>query len=227
MLPIGARFGRLMVIGDGGRAASGNLRSRCRCDCGKEVCPTDTGLRTGNTRSCGCLKREQNSASARAKFTRHGHARPGSVSPTWTSWNAMRERCTRREHHAWGRYGGRGITVCDRWLHSFENFLADMGERPVGTSLDRIDPNWNYEPGNCRWAGRAVQGRNRRNVNRLRVGDQELTIAEWAERIGIARDTLAARVASGWSPEDVVGRPLRPTRKPGPRVNDGRIEVRG
>jgi hypothetical protein len=94
----------------------------------------------------------------RVKPVRHGLWR----TPTYNSWANMITRCTNENHSTWPEYGGRGITICDRWRNSFENFLADMGERPEGTSLDRIDPEGNYEPGNCRWASKSAQNHNRR-----------------------------------------------------------------
>lgn len=128
----------------------------------------------------------------------HGHSRKGAWSPTYYSWAAMVSRCTNPKRNNWHLYGGRGIAVCDRW-REFAAFLADMGERPPGTSLDRIDPSKGYSKGNCRWATRTEQNRNRRN-NRL---DEEavealrffratglLSITEAAERFGVSTTTV-------------------------------------
>lgn len=113
----------------------------------------------------------------------------------------MKSRCTREKDPAYASYGGRGIRICERWLESFGNFLADVGERPPGTSLDRINNDGNYEPGNCRWATKRVQQNNMRTNHLVAYRCETHSVAEWSRRFGHHRQLLLGRLAKGWSIE--------------------------
>jgi hypothetical protein len=150
------RYGRLKVIAFAGMNKRGQARWLCQCKCGKRSVVVGTDLRSGHTKSCGCLL-----------FTfcaKHGHCRRRS--PVYRSWDAMIQRCTNPNNARWKNYGGRGIGVCRRWRgpNGFTNFLADMGRRPKGKTLDRIKNNVGYRPSNCRWRTPKQQQNNRRNT---------------------------------------------------------------
>lgn len=159
----GRRFGRLRVQG---RAPSvttpcGTVKARwvCLCDCGKYSVVKASNLTKGTTKSCGCLVPEVSRAN-RLSETRHGHTSKGRASATYSTWRAMMGRCLNQNHKDYPRYGKRGITIAEAW-QSFEGFLASMGTRPTGTTLDRFpDKFGNYEDGNCRWASPTEQSRN-------------------------------------------------------------------
>jgi hypothetical protein len=139
---------------------------------------------------------------------KHGHRRSEATSPTWISWRAMIARCHNPGASDYVRYGGAGITVCDRWRESFQAFVDDVGERPDEMTLDRIDPAGHYEPGNVRWATSRQQGRNRRTNKLLTFQGRTLTEAEWAEETGISRAAIAYRLRKGWSVEDALTTPI-------------------
>jgi hypothetical protein len=150
----GQRFGRLTVVCRVKNHRNGRARWLCRCDCGGERSPQGNHLKHGKISSCGCYRAE-------LSFV-HGMTN----TPTYQTWGNMIARCTNPKNTGYYLYGGRGISICERWF-DFNNFFADMGKRPPRKSLDRIDNDGNYEPSNCRWATRKEQRRNQRTVSKL------------------------------------------------------------
>lgn len=143
------------------------------------------------------------------KLRTHGHTIGRVISPTYHTWAGMKARCLNPSHAYFKNYGGRGIHVCDRWL-SFENFLADMGEKPAGRSIDRIDSNGHYEPSNCRWATRAEQDENKRSSRLIVAFGRTQTLQQWADEIGITHGALIFRLdKANWPVERALTTPGR------------------
>lgn len=197
----GRTFSRLLVISYAG-SINGKVRWRCLCECGTEVVVVSEYLRIGKTRSCGCLQAEVSAAKGRARSLHKGR---GTL--TYSSWKSMRARCNNPNDPSYPRYGGAGVTVDPRW-DKYENFLADMGERPSKRhSIDRIDVNGSYTPGNCRWATSSQQQRNKKNTTMIEFNGELRVMAEVAEIIGIPLRFLHNRRASGWTDYEIVSTP--------------------
>lgn len=200
----GHRFGRLVVECRDGSIRAGAAWS-CRCDCGGAVRVVGAKLSNGNTQSCGCLHREI--TSSRQQVNNRSHGMTGSAE--YRTWNGIHQRCTNPARPGYRNYGGRGITICDRWL-SFENFFADMGPKPKGLSIERDDNDGPYEPGNCRWATAKEQSRNRRVTRFIETPQGPMMFSEACKVAGMTHRALDARLRAGWTVEEAMTRPKRP-----------------
>lgn len=209
----GKRFGRLTAQKRSHRANDGKAVWQCRCDCGLDTEVLTHLLVSGRTQSCGCLSRELSARRMATSNLSHGMSR----SPEWYSWSAMLSRCGRPSVAGYEKYyGGRAVVVCDQWRTDFTNFLADMGPRPPGTTLDRWpNPHGNYEPNNCRWATPYEQGNNRRDNIIVTINSKQMTVSQACAAAGdvVTRAVARRRLALGWPPLKAVSFPLRKIRK--------------
>ena len=201
----GKIYGRLTVISlDGFR--NHNSYWKCQCECGNETVVFGGSLNYGSVKSCGCLRKEVVSA----MFTKHGYLSNNNPSyKSYQSWENMIRRCEDQDNDSYKNYGARGITVCEQWKN-FDNFFSDMGERPAGLSLDRINNEKGYEPGNCRWANILTQNRNKHTVLKYEFDGMTLTLPEWSERTGIPRARLWQRInVAKWPIDKVLAIPSK------------------
>lgn len=201
---IGQRFGRLLVLGEASPRKMGDrmlVQWSCQCDCGESITVGRSNLRTGNTRSCGCLGREVANR-ALSKRTKHGQYKTSE----YKAWVSMRNRCLSPACASYPDYGGRGITVCDRRLNSFEAFIADMGPKPSPRqTLERINNECGYGPDNCRWATFKEQALNRRITRYVTFQGVSMPLKTLAERHAVVQYvTLLARLRAGWPVEEAV-----------------------
>lgn len=196
----GQTFGRLQVVS----FAKQEKRKRgsrswwnCLCKCGVQKQILSDCLRSERTKSCGCFREEFRGTPQRT----HGQTN----TPEYNVWARIKQRCTNTKYHEFHLYGGRGIKICSRWLNSFEAFFRDMGPRTTPQhTVERINNDKGYEPGNCRWATQKENGRNKRNNHRLTHLGQTKCLSEWSEITGIKSSTIRARIKSGWSVENAL-----------------------
>jgi len=180
---VGLKSGKLTVIEFSHKDKS--LFWKCLCECGNSCVIQGYRLKSNKTRSCGCIVATKDGLS---------------TSGTYRSWKAMLARCYDSNNNRYKIYGGRGIGVCNRWRDSFNNFLLDMGERPDGFSLDRIDNEKSYSIDNCQWVSVKSQANNRRNNFLITHKDKSLTLKQWSEQTGINPGTIRKRIVDlGWS----------------------------
>ena len=185
----GRNFGLWTVVAYGGKRGKKSVWI-CKCQCGTERSVDAASLIAGRSTGCDCKRK----ATTAAMLRTHG----ASATNEYTIWLGMKRRCLRPKCKSFKNYGGRGITICDRWLESFDHFLADMGERPSPMyTLERIDNDGNYEPGNCRWATRKEQCNNTRKNRLLTFDGRTMTMSEWSRETGIASSWICTLIKRG------------------------------
>ena len=198
------RFGRLVVIEMVG-TKTGHSIWKCLCDCGNVRLNVDSNLKTGSTKSCGCLQIDN----LRKRSTTHGDTPKKGHAVEYAVWRSMKARCYNPKNKAYASYGGRGITVCDPW-QSYAVFLSDMGRRPSPNhSIDRLDNNGNYCKTNCRWVTHQEQIDNRRNTRMLTWNDQTKPLGTWAKELDIPYHYIHTRLYHGWSVDRALSTPVK------------------
>ena len=200
-LPIGDRFARLVVLGVGEMVVEKNGRRKStsivKCDCGNTKSVLNANLKSGASSSCGCLREEM----------RKTHGQSGTA--IYYVWREMRSRCENENNPAYMNYGGRRITVCERWK-SFENFLSDMGQRPSsGHSLERMNNSGNYDPENCCWETLSHQSNNRRNNRLFTFYGKTMTLSQWSRVSQVSANSIDVRLKLDWTEKDAFWKPLR------------------
>ena len=196
----GNKFGKWFVLNQSLKETYGDAYWTCECECGTKKDVLGRSLKSGKSSSCGCARKESLSDGAK-----HGHNRAGKRTPTYQTWSDMKRRCSDAKHKSYSIYGGKGIKVCDRW-EVFSNFLEDMGDRPEGKTLDRIDSKGDYCADNCKWSTPKEQARNMRSNHYIEYDGKRMIITDWAEYLGIKEGTIRARLSRGWSDERALSK---------------------
>lgn len=196
----GLRFGKLTALHHVGFNSHRKSVWMCHCDCGLDVLVTAGNLTSGGSKTCGCDSRAAAAKRAKERNFKHGHASAGEFSSEYKTWIAMKARCKYACVESYPEYGGRGISVCQEWSSSFEVFFKDMGPKPTKKhSIDRIDPNGNYEPSNCRWANAIEQANNRRTNVNVTYGGHSGTLKSVCRKLGVNYKSVHRRLNAGWS----------------------------
>lgn len=199
----GQVFGRLTAVEPTDRRIRRQVVWRCRCECGVEVLAHSSSLVSHHIQSCGCLRRDVSTV----RMTTHGATIGKVMTHEYKVWRSLRYRCKNPESPMAPRYVGRGITVCRRW-DTFANFIADMGPCPTGMTIERIDNDGHYEPGNCKWATYAEQSRNRCNTRNVTLNGVTMCLTDWAVKAGIPINTVRSRLREGWPMDQAIGLPV-------------------
>lgn len=204
----GQRFGRLTVIKRVENDKRGNSRWLCRCDCGNEKVVSSHNLKNGHAKSCGCFRRDI----AKTKLYTHGKYK----TRLFGIWTGIKNRCYNKKETAYKHYGGRGITMCDKWLNDFQAFYDwsiangyDEKAKKYECTIDRIDNNKGYSLENCRWVTQSIQNRNKRTNNNLTYNGETHCLKEWAEILGVNYKSFYNRFFNGWSLDRIFNQPYR------------------
>lgn len=203
---IGDIFSKLTVVAFVGVNRHRKREWLCKCECGNMVNVTTGHLLSGHSTSCGCTRLQNSIKATQISNTKHGMK----GTKEYCAWSELKQRCNNPKEPQYKNYGARGIKVCDRWLHSFENFFADMGKAPDGYSIDRIDVNGDYCPENCRWADNETQQYNRRDTVKITFDGITETLLYWSKKTGIPAKNLYSRFHTmKWNAEKTLCTPLR------------------